>query len=151
MIHVNSGKRGKYDNAKTGKFLPLHPEKYHGMTAPIYKSSLELRCMQYLDKNPNILRWTYEPKSIKYLDKSSSPPKIRRYYIDFTVIAKTQFSQKQLWLEVKPYSEVIQPKNTKNIKANLLYIKNQCKWTAAKQMAKQCGAEFIILTEKELN
>lgn len=45
--------------------------------------------MQYLDKNPAIVKWNYESKVIKYFDKTSNPPKPRRYFIDFTAIVKS--------------------------------------------------------------
>jgi hypothetical protein len=39
--------------------------------------------MIYADKNPAIIQWGYENRVIKYLDQSSRPAKVRRYYIDF--------------------------------------------------------------------
>lgn len=151
MVQIHSGKRGRYNNAHTGKFFPLHPEKYQGTSVPIYKSGLELRMMQYLDKNPAIIKWSYEPKAIKYVDKSSSPPIVRRYFIDFTAIVKQGPICKTVWLEVKPYSESIKPTNTKNTKAMLLWLKNTSKWQAAEQLAKSKGYEFHVITEKQLN
>lgn len=149
MIQVHSGKRGKYNAAKTGKFFPLHPEKYTGQLPLIYKSSLEFRCMRYLDSNPIIQQWKYEGLSIKYFDKSTG--KARRYYIDFTAVAKVGNIQKTLWIEVKPSCECHPPKNKNNVKACLTYLMNQSKWEAARLMAKSKGCEFHILTEKELN
>lgn len=151
MIQIHSGKRGKYNNAATGKFFPLYPEKYQGHTIPIYKSALELRMMQYLDKNPAVIKWSYETKIIKYLDKSVNPPKLSRYFIDFIAVIKCGLIQKTVWLEVKPYCESIAPKNKKNINAQLLWLKNQSKWQAAQQLAKLSGSEFHIITEKQLN
>ena len=149
MIQVHSGKRGKYNAAKTGKFLPLHPEKYVGPLPLIYKSSLEYRCMRYLDSNSAIQQWKYEGLSIKYRDKSNG--KVRRYFIDFIAIEKIGKIQKTLWIEVKPSSECQPPKNKNNIKAQNTYLTNKSKWEAAKLLAKSKGCEFHILTEKELN
>ena len=151
MVQVHSGKRGKYNNAATGRFFPSHPEKYQGVSVPVYKSGLELRMMQYLDKNPAILKWTYEPKAIRYLDKSENPPKLRRYFIDFVAIVKAGPVQKTVWLEVKPYCESVKPKNQKNLKAMQLWAKNLSKWQAAEQLAKSKGYEFHVITEHELN
>jgi len=44
--------------------------------------------MRYLDENPSIVQWGYETCFIKYLDKSSTPPKVRRYFIDFVAKVK---------------------------------------------------------------
>lgn len=150
-VQIHHGKRGRYEHAATGHFFPLHPEKYKGIKIPEFKSALELRCMQYLDKNPAIISWSYEPKAIKYVDRSSNPPQIRRYFIDFVAIVKQGLIQKTVWLEVKPYCEAHRPKNPKNVNANLLWIKNSCKWAAASQLAKQHGFEFHVITERELN
>ena len=130
-VQIHSGRRGKYNNAATGKFFPSHPEKYCGTSAIIFKSSLELKMMRYLDKNPAIIKWSYEPKAIRYVDKSTIPAQVRRYYIDFTATIRQGPIQKTVWLEVKPYCEAHKPANTKNEAANLLWIKNSCKLAAA--------------------
>lgn len=149
MIKVaNNKKRGKYSNAKTGKYIPLNPQKYMGSELPVFKSSLEQRMMMYLDKNTNILQWSYEPTSIKYFDKSRN--KVRRYYIDFTAVVKAGLVTKKVWLEIKPECETIKPKNPNNIKANLTYLTNCCKWEAAEKLAKSRGFEFHLITEKQL-
>ena len=112
MIHIaNPNSRGKYRNAKTGVYNMMHPEKFTGTEKPVYKSNLEFLFMRYADTNPAIVQWSYEPKPIKYIDKSSSPPKVRRYFIDIVAVAQVGLVKKTIWIEVKPYSETVRPKN----------------------------------------
>ena len=148
MIQVHQN-RGKYSNAATGKFFPLNPYKYKGACVPLFKSSLELRMMQYLDKNENVIAWAYEPQCRRYFDKVQQ--KIRRYFIDFTCVIKQGIIQKTVWIEIKPKCEVIQPKNKNNLDAMRTWITNQCKWQAAQQLAKQKGYEFHVITDEQLN
>lgn len=148
MIQVHQGKRGKYCNAKTGKYIPLNPQKYLGSELPIYKSELERLCMAYLDKNPMIMQWGYEPANVKYFDKASG--RVRRYYIDFIAIANVGHAKKTIWIEVKTREETLPPKNKKNLKAMSTYLTNTCKWEAAKLMAASKGYQFAILTEEQL-
>lgn len=149
MISV-SNNRGKYQNAKTGKFLMKHPEKYCGTSTPIYKSQLEYLFMRYADSNPSIIQWGYENLHIQYLDKSSNPAKVRRYFIDFVCKVRVGTTIKTIWVEIKPTCETHAPRSNANIKTKLTWLKNQCKWDAATKLAKTRGAEFKILTEAEL-
>lgn len=82
-INKNPNQRGKYSNALVGRYIPIHKEKYIGQYDPIFKSNLERKMMLFLDKSPNVISWSYEKFSIKYIDKSSKPEKLRNYYIDF--------------------------------------------------------------------
>ena len=149
MIKVHQGHRGKYNAAKTGKFFPMNPGKYKGSYPLIFKSSLEYRAMRYLDQNPSIIAWSYEPTSIKYLDRTSN--KVRRYYIDFMAVVKQGLIQKTVWIEVKPYCECHEPKNKKNLLAMQTWLTNKCKWQAASQLAKSQGIEFHVINETQLN
>lgn len=150
MVHIaNAQNRGKYSHAKTGTFNPTHPTKYIGKIAPIYKSQLEFLMMRYLDTNENILYWSYEPTSIKYFDRTKN--KIRRYFIDFTCVAKVGSLRKTIWIEIKGKNETIPPKNKKNQQAMATYITNCCKWDAAKKLAESKGYEFHVITEDQLH
>src|SRR5574344_2593209 len=123
MIPVHSHK-GKYSNSVSGAYYPIHPEKFKGCSLPIYKSRLELRAMMYLDKNPSIISWSYEPKPIRYLDKSCNPPAVRRYFVDFIATAKVNsMLTKTIWIEVKCKEETLPPKNRNNIENCKIYLK----------------------------
>ena len=149
MVKINKqGCRGKYGNAKTGIFKPQNREKYLSFETPIYKSKLELLFMRYLDKSQNVKWWKYEPNHILYMDHSTNPPQKRKYFIDFIFATNTNPEQ-IYWVEIKPYSESVPPK-TKNPRDLKIWIKNQCKWKAAKILAESKGIKFKVLTEKEL-
>lgn len=151
MIRVNrNGHRGKYGNSKVGRYLPIHPEKYKGNENPIFKSNLERLFMRYCDSNENVVYWSYEGLHIKYLDKSSNPEKTRNYYIDFTIWVKSPNGLRKIWVEIKPKSETVKPKDANNTRAMMTWLKNMSKWNQAKITAKQCGAEFKVLTEEQL-
>lgn len=85
-LYINGGQdwsRGKYTSTKVNK-------TYH------YRSSWELMYMKELDNDSNVIKWDYEPFSIKYFDGE----KQRRYVPDFIVETK----DKKLLVEVKPIS-----------------------------------------------
>lgn len=153
MIKANDdpNKKGKYKHAKVGTFYPQNPEKYIGKELPIFKSSLERRMMRYLDTNPSIIKWKYEPIFIKYIDKTEGN-RVRKYFIDFSATIKCgKVAIKKVWIEVKPLSETIKPKNPKSVKANTLWVRNNCKWDAARKIAAMKGYGFHIITEEQLS
>ncbi len=134
-----------------GIYRPNNPNKYVGdPNRIVYRSLLERRFMVYCDRNEDIIHWASEEVAIKYY--SPLDRKIHRYFPDF--IVKTVKDQKYI-IEIKPYKQCFQPKAPKKktkafMRESFEYIKNQAKWKAAKEYAKDKGFEFKIITEKEL-
>jgi len=152
----------KIKTFKQGYFIPEHPEKYKGdITKIFYRSSWEQIFMtKYCDRNPNCLLWSSEEISIPYYNPIDK--KIHQYYIDFFCILKEAEDKNiGVLIEIKPFKE-LQPPDLSNVKRLNLkkvkrynqelieYIKNQSKWLAAKEFAKQHNMKFMIITEKDL-
>ena len=145
-----AGHNSKYNNT-VGTYHVRNKEKYLGRYEPVYKSKLEAKMMFYLDHSPGIVKWNYEAFPIKYLDESTN--KVRNYYIDFIAIVKSKENALQtVWIEVKSESETRPPgkKASMNPKAVELWLKNQSKWKAARQLAESRGHKFVVISEKEL-
>ena len=153
MLHNggNNGPNSKYHNT-VGTYHVSNKEKYVGQYEPEYKSKLEAKMMYYLDHNPGVLKWTYESFPIKYVDESSNG-KIRNYYIDFVAVVKGEKGPQTVWIEVKSEAETKMPgpKARKNPETMKVWIKNQCKWKAARQLAESRGHKFVVISERELN
>ena len=152
MVHIaDKNNRGKYCNAISGIFLPQHPEKYTGCGKIEYKSKLELSFMHYVDRNPNVVSWGYEGTTIKYFDRARG--KVRRYFIDFSIVVKVGPIRKTIWIEIKPESETHPPRGRarNDCKAQMTWMTNQSKWEAATKLARSKGYEFHVITEKQLN
>lgn len=106
--------------------------------------------MRYCDLNEDIIYWASEELPVRYyspLDK-----KYHRYFPDFVV--KTVKGHKYM-IEIKPSRQVGKPKPPKKktkayMRESFEYIKNQAKWSAAKQYCEDNGMQFKIITEKDL-
>jgi hypothetical protein len=146
-------KKGQYQQ---GYFVPQDLKKYVGdPTRIIYRSSWELKFMQFLDRSPSILKWSNESFAIPYfspLDKRG-----HRYFIDFLVVTKDSEGNQQTWIiEVKPSKYFTKPEapkrmtdqSTKNyLYSAKQYIINMAKFEAAKQFCAERGLKFGIVTE----
>ena len=154
-VKAHTQDNGRYHN-KVGIYYPINKEKYAGTTPPQFKSLLERAMMAYLDKTPQILRWTYEPRSILYkdltmLDEHGRPGKQRKYYIDFVAIIKHKSGNlKTIWIEVKSDKETHAPSEKAGSEAKKIWIRNNCKWSAAKRLCESKGFEFHVITDKQL-
>jgi nitrogen fixation protein len=95
-----------------------------------YRSSWELKFLQWCDQNPNIIKVISEGIKIPYKDVDG---KIKNYYPDFVILYKND----KLLIEIKPENQTLNETN-------------QRKFAAAKEFANQKGLKFLILTEKEL-
>ena len=122
----------------------------------IYRSSLELKVMRWFDNNPNIVSWGSESIILPYI--SPLDKKIHRYFIDFFAHLKESTGNiKKLIIEIKPFSQTIQPQISKRKAAKTMiyeqtqWVNNQAKWKAAEEWSKKSGYTFLILTEKHIN
>ena len=146
-------KNSKYTQ---GVFNIQYKNKYKGTLPCIYRSSLELKVMRWFDNNPNILCWGSESIVIPYL--SPLDKRIHRYFVDFFAHLKESTGNiKKLIIEIKPYSQTIQPQISKSKRAKTMlyeqtqWATNQAKWQAAEAWGKIKGYSFLILTEKHIN
>jgi hypothetical protein len=139
-----------------GKFKPKNPSKYKGdPTTIIYRSRWELKLMNYLDNNPEIVSWSSEELTIPYVSPLDN--RIHRYYPDFVVKKKIDGTDKTetMVIEVKPYKETMEPKKQDKMSKSYLYeVKtwgiNSSKWKSAKEFCEDRKWKFVILTENEL-
>jgi len=134
----------------TGLFRPKNPSKYKGdCTNIIYRSSYELKFMNWCDLNNEILEWGSEEISIPY--RSPLDKKIHRYYPDFYI----KIGDKRYLVEIKPYRFTQEPivpkrKTQRFINEVMQWGVNTAKWKCAEEFCLDRGWEFMLITEKEL-
>lgn len=134
-----------------GKYTVKNPEKYDGNPHDVvYRSHWEKLVMMWCDRTPDVKKWNSESVVIPYfydVDK-----KYHRYFMDFKI---TFTNGKTFLVEVKPKKETDIPKKQGKTKKRYIneavtYVKNQNKWEAAWEYAKDRGWEFHIWTEETL-
>jgi hypothetical protein len=135
-----------------GIFTPKHPEKYLGDVKKIcWRSSWELRFMQFCDMNPNILRWASEEFSIPYIKPTDG--RVHRYFPDFYIEFRSKDGTicKEV-IEIKPHKEAVWAQGSKNkdVYTKLALVINEAKWEAAVKFCEARGLKFRVLTEKSL-
>ena len=144
---------GKYYQ---GQYRPRNPSKYKGdPTNIIYRSGWELKLMSYLDRHPNVVKWSSEEVIIPY--RSPIDNRLHRYYMDFYVEQINREGKKEtILIEVKPKAQTQPPKRPKNVR-NKRYINevktwgvNQANWEAAQEVCKDRGWKFQIMPEEDL-
>ena len=129
----------------------MFPEKYTGdPTTIIMRSSWETKFASWCDKNPSIVKWSSEETVIPY--RCPTDEKIHRYFVDFKI---TTSVGKTYLVEVKPAKQTQPPeypgrRTQRYLVESLTFMKNQAKWKAADEYAKDRGWEFKIITEYEL-
>ncbi len=140
---------------KQGIYKVYHREKYKGnVDNCVYRSSLELTAFRFLDHNPKVLEWSSEEVIVPY--KNPLTGRIHRYFVDlYAKIQNKEGEVKKYLIEIKPSSQTLPPKSSRNTKGLLKrqaeYVKNRAKWESAEQYGKQKGMIFTILTEKHLS
>lgn len=137
------------------KFVPSKPEKYSGdPTNIIMRSSWETKFASWCDRNPNVVKWKSEETVIPYVCPTDN--RIHRYFVDFQIQVRNKEGNLATYLvEIKPDSQTRPPippsRVTKRyITEVMTWGKNEAKWKAATEYAKDRGWEFKILTEHHL-
>lgn len=132
-----------------GKFTPKNPQKYVGNNVPMYRSSWELSFMNFVDNNPNILKWASEAIKIPYRNPLNGKQTV--YVPDFFIqyLDKNNKMQVEL-IEIKPASQQLIEKVGKSKVNQAMFIKNQAKWAAANIYCKQQGIKFRVLNQYDL-
>lgn len=136
--------------AYKGSYKVKYPHKYLGNpNNVVYRSLWERNVFRWLEEQPGIKGWCSEEVVIPYLCETDK--KMHRYFIDVYFV--TMDGDKYL-IEIKPDRETRPPQGKKRSKRYLseamTYVKNQCKWNAAKEFAIDNGAVFQVWTEHDL-
>lgn len=148
--------RNEDSKYRQGKYRPQNPEKYNGdPTNIVYRSSYELKFMQYCDLTESVNGWKSEEFWIAY--RSPIDNKIHRYFPDFFVKYKDKNgNNRHLVVEIKPQKDLKMPETNPKRKTKSwaysvkTWAVNQAKWEAAKEYCADRNYEFRVLTEKEL-
>lgn len=133
-----------------GKFFPRNPMKYLGdLKSIVYRSSYELKFMNWCDLNESVKGWASEEVAIPYRNPLDN--KVHRYMVDFYI----EVDKKKYLIEVKPERFTKPPdtqkrKTKRYIQEVAQYGVNEAKWKSAKEFCKKQNMEFIIITEKDL-
>jgi hypothetical protein len=142
-----------------GYFKPHHPEKYKGdASAIIYRSSWELKFLQYCDQNDAVVEYAAEPVGIAYFNPILKKP--ATYWIDCYMKTKGRDGTVTKWLiEVKPNKYLEKPQPPARLTESQMlsfarhakaYIINSAKFEAAKDYAANNNMKFGIITENFL-
>lgn len=139
-----------------GKFRPRHPEKYLGNYGNIlYRSSWELKVMQWCDQSEQIIAWQSEERRVPYYDPVAK--KRRTYYPDFYIrYRRNDGIIVEELVEVKPAKQVKGPPQNPKRRTRAwmnevrTYVTNTAKWKAAAEYCEDRGYNFRLITEKEI-
>jgi hypothetical protein len=137
-----------------GKFRPKNPQKYKGdVNNIIYRSTWEIKVMNYLDDNLNVIWWGSEELFIPYFNPFDK--RKHRYFPDFIAkMRKADGTVMTYVIEVKPEKQTQPPTQKRKTKTflqeTITYEINKAKWHAAEEFCKDHGWQFQILTEKHL-
>lgn len=142
--------------ARRGIFVPKNMDKYIGKSETIeFRSSWEMRALEFFDNNPNVVRWSYEDIQIRYLKpQPDGTLKMGVYIPDAYVEYYNRDGQlKKEMLEIKPKKQTTRSRSRKvqqKMYENYVYTVNMAKWNAAEQWCKQRGIVFRIITETSI-
>lgn len=135
-----------------GLYIPKNPEKYIGNINKIrFMSAWELETHQFLDNNPNVVRWSSETIAIEYIKPTDG--KLHKYYPDYYVEYKNQHGEliREI-IEVKPKAQTSAPRGGRKVSLYeaTTWAVNKAKWNAAARFCAKHGILFRIVTEKKI-
>jgi hypothetical protein len=138
-----------------GVYKIKNPDKYAGNpTNVIFRSSYELKFMNWVDANSSVVKWSSEETIIPYVCPTDN--RAHRYFVDFKIQIKGKDGKLKTYLvEIKPSNQRIPPKypgrqTRRYLTESMTFMKNQSKWDAATIWAKDRDWEFIVLDEFDL-
>lgn len=138
-----------------GFFRPKNPAKYKGDPSSIvFRSSWELKFMNYLDAHPDVIEWSSEEFAIPYL--SPIDGRYHRYFPDFWIKQRNgQGIEEVIVVEIKPEKQTQPPVAQKRkTKRYITEVKtwgiNNAKWEAAAAFCNKRNWKFRIFTERHL-
>jgi len=144
-----------YKETYKGKYKVKNPAKYRGdMNNVIYRSSWELKLMNWCDTNESVLEWGSEVAVIPYISPVDN--KVHRYFVDFYMKIRDKHGVEQKYLvEVKPKKFTQEPVKPRRVTKQFIdevftYGVNQAKWKAAREFCEDRRWKFVVLTEDEL-
>lgn len=153
--YKKQNKPSKKTGYKQGYYKLENPKKYTGNPAEIiYRSSYEYKFCRYCDFTPEVVNWSSEPFSIKYMDPINK--KERSYNVDFFIRVAKNGTMTNYLVEVKPKAKLQMPvleakqtlKRLEQYNADMEeFIINKAKKEAAEAYAHAMGYKFIIVTE----
>ena len=144
-----------YKETYKGKYKVKNPNKYRGdYNNVIYRSSWELKLMNWCDTTHAVLEWGSEVAVIPYISPVDN--KIHRYFVDFYMKIQDKNGNIEKYLvEVKPKKFTQEPVKPKRVTKQFIeevftYGVNQAKWKAAREFCEDRHWKFVVLTEDEL-
>jgi hypothetical protein len=162
---------------KQGYYKITNKEKYVGdPNLCIYRSSWEFAFCKYCDYSPSIKRWSAEPISIPYYDRTAkleenaklgldnnnpSNWKVSNYHVDFWIEQdRGEDKTEKIFIEIKPAYKLKRPvppregaplkEEKRYVHAAKEYLQNESKWAACKSWAEKNDAKFYVFTEDTL-
>jgi len=132
-----------------GIFTPKNSQKYIGRGSIRYRSSWELKFMNFLDEHPSVKQWASESISIKYQNPVAK--KVKSYVPDFFIIYEdANGTRKGELVEIKPHKETTLEAAGRSQRNQIQAAVNQAKWEAAREFCKRNGISFRVITEHDM-